>query len=267
MWPMLWAFWFAADGLPNPKMLFIFILGTILTRSAGCAINDFADRKFDGQVARTRTRPLATGDLSAADALVVTALLMLAAFILVLFTNRLTVILSIGALILACVYPFTKRFTSLPQVFLGAAFAFAIPMAFSAQTGHLGVLAWVVFSAGVLWPVAYDTLYAMADREDDLRLGVKSSAILFGRADLIIVGVIQCLVLLIMTGVGVYKDRGSPYYIGLVMALGFVVYQLYIARQREPHRCFQAFLNNNYIGMVIFLGIALDYATGTNTTS
>lgn len=260
MWPMLWAFWFAAEGLPNLDLLIIFILGTVLTRSAGCAINDFADRDFDGHVERTRSRPLATGSLTSQEAIVAAIVLTLIAFLLVLLTNPLTIALSFVAAGLAALYPFTKRFIQLPQVVLGAAFGFAVPMAFAAQTNSVPALAWWLFVAAVLWAVAYDTLYAMADRDDDLSIGVKSSAILFGRYDLMAVGLIQLCVLAILTGVGLYSDRGIVYFLGVIAGLGFVTFQLYIARHREPAQCIRAFLNNHWLGMSIFIALVSDYA-------
>jgi len=265
LWPMLWALWFAADGWPNIDVLIIFVLGTVLTRSAGCAINDFADRHVDGHVARTRHRPLATGALSGREALAAAAVLMLVAFALVLLTNRLTITLSFIALLLASVYPFAKRFTHLAQVFLGAAFAFAIPMAYAAQTGALPPLAWILFVIAACWAVAYDTLYAMADREDDLKIGVKSTAILLGNKDILATGIIQLVVLASMVWVGMLKARGAVYFLALAAALVLVCYQLYLVRERNPQRCIQAFLNNNYLGLVVFVGIVIDYELNTPT--
>lgn len=259
MWPMLWAFWFAADGFPKLSVLLIFLIGTVLTRSAGCVINDFADRKIDGSVERTKNRPLATGALSPTEALVFAAALMLLAFGLVLLTNKLTIIMSFVALFLATLYPFTKRFTQLPQLFLGAAFGFAIPMAYAAQTGHTNQYTWWLYLAGLLWALAYDTYYAMADKKDDIKLGVKSAAILFGKADLWIIGLTQFTVLGIVLVVGVDAQRGWLFFVGLIAAAGFAIYQLYIARDRQPEKCYDAFLNNNYLGMVVFIGIAADY--------
>lgn len=260
MWPMLWALWFAAKGMPSLDVLVIFILGTVLTRSAGCAINDYADRDIDGHVARTHQRPLASGALSAKEALLTTAVLLGLAFLLVLFTNPLTIKLSLIAALLAIAYPFAKRYTHWPQVVLGAAFGFAIPMAYAAQTNELPPQAWWLFLSAVLWAVAYDTLYAMADREDDLKIGVKSTAILFGRFDLIIVAALQFVVLGILAFVGLQAGRGIFYFMALALSCGFIVYQQRLARDRDPARCVQAFLNNNWLGMIIFIGLALDYA-------
>jgi len=257
---MLWALWFAAKGVPNLTVLFIMVLGTVLTRSAGCAINDYADRDFDGQVERTRNRPLATGALSARDALLATAVLMLLAFILVLFTNPLTISLSFVAVLLSVVYPFAKRYTHWPQLVLGAAFGFAVPMAFAAQTNSLPPLAWILYLCAILWSVAYDTLYAIADREDDLKIGIKSTAVLFGRYELLFVGIVQMLVLALLTVAGWQNGRGGIYFAGLIVSLGFIVYQLWLARERDPIRCTQAFLNNHWLGMTVFIALVLDLA-------
>lgn len=259
MWPMLWALWFAADGIPSTKVLVIFVLGTLLTRSAGCAINDYADRKFDAHVTRTRHRPLATGELHPAEALVIAALLMLLAFGLVLQTNALTIKLSFVALLLAAVYPFAKRYTHLPQIVLGMAFSWAIPMAWAAQSNQLERVTWLVFTASVLWAVAYDTEYAMADRDDDLKIGLKSTAILFGETDILMVGLIQGLVLLTLVLIGRILELGGLYYVGLGVALLMALHQLVMIRRRDPERCIRAFLNNHYLGMVVFIGIVLDY--------
>lgn len=259
MWPMLWAFWFAAEGIPTLSTLLIFVAGTALTRSAGCAINDYADRDFDGQVTRTRNRPLATGALQPKDALVTTAALMLLAFALVLMTNALTIKLSFVALLLAIVYPFTKRHTHYPQLVLGAAFACAVPMAFTAQINQLPTAAWILFIAAVVWAMAYDTLYAIADRADDLKIGIKSTAILFGRFDLLMVGLFQLIMLSLLVYVGILYERGMIFYLGLASAAGFAAYQLWLCRDREPHLCVKAFLNNNWLGMTVFVALVLDY--------
>ncbi|MGQ7845571.1 4-hydroxybenzoate octaprenyltransferase [Granulosicoccus sp. 3-233] len=260
MWPMLWALWFAAKGIPRLDVLLIFILGTVLTRSAGCAINDYADRNFDAHVARTRSRPLATGALSARDALLSTAVLLSLAFLLVLLTNALTIGLSLLAAALAIAYPFAKRFTHWPQIVLGAAFGFAVPMAYAAQTNTVPAQAWWLYLAAILWALAYDTLYAMADRDDDLKIGIKSTAILFGRHDLLIVGLLQVSVLVLLTVIGWQDGRGIVYFLSLLSASGFIGYQLWIARERKPARCVQAFLNNNWLGMTVFAGLVLDFA-------
>lgn len=260
MWPMLWAFWFAAHGVPHVPTLCIFILGTVLTRSAGCAINDYADRDFDAHVARTRNRPLATGALTSKDAIVITVVFMAAAFALVLLTNPLTIKLSFVALFLAVLYPFCKRYTHLPQLVLGMAFACAVPMAFAAQTNSLPGSAWWLFIIAVIWATAYDTLYAMADRSDDLKIGIKSTAILFGRYDLILVATLQSITLGLLSYVGWLYQRGIVFYAGLLIAAGFALYQLWISRRREPDPCLAAFLNNNWLGMSVFIALVLDYA-------
>ncbi len=253
------ALWFAADGFPPIGILIIFTLGTVLTRSAGCAINDYADRNIDGHVERTKNRPLATGALRPSDALWAGAVLMFLAFLLVLMTNRLTIMMSFVAVMLASVYPFCKRVTHFPQIILGAAFAIATPMAYAAIQNTIPLEAWVLFTAAVLWAVAYDTLYAMADREDDLKIGVKSTAIFFGRYDLLIVGILQLLVLGLHIWLGLQTDRGSIYYLGLFLSLGFIAWQLWISRERDPKRCVQAFLNNHYLGMLVFCALVIDY--------
>ncbi|MFA7387532.1 MAG: 4-hydroxybenzoate octaprenyltransferase [Thiohalobacteraceae bacterium] len=259
LWPTLWALWLAAEGMPSLPILLVFVLGVVLMRSAGCVINDYADRSFDPQVRRTRDRPLATGRVSPREALLVFALLCLVAFMLVLTLNRLTIYLAFGGLMLAAAYPFTKRYTQLPQLVLGAAFGWAIPMAFAAVQGGLPKLAWLLFTVNVLWATAYDTFYAMVDREDDLRVGVKSTAILFGEADLLVIGVLQILALAGLVLVGGMAELGLFYYLGLLVAAGFALYQQYLARQRDPAGSFQAFLNNNWFGAAVFVGIALHY--------
>ena len=259
LWPTLWAMWIAGQGRPDPLVLAVFVAGVVLMRSAGCVINDFADRHFDPHVARTRDRPIAAGRVSPREALILFAVLCLLAFGLVLLMNRLTILLSFVAVVLAVVYPFTKRITHLPQVVLGAAFGWAIPMAFAAQTGELPRIAWLLFVVNILWSVAYDTLYAMVDREDDLKIGVKSTAILFGEADRLVVGVLQLLVLLGLSLVGSLAGLGDFYAIGLLVAALLALYQQYLIRERDPRRCFEAFLNNNWFGAAVFAGIALDY--------
>ncbi len=260
LWPTLWALWLAAGGVPDLYLLVIFAAGTFLMRSAGCIVNDLADRDLDGGVARTRERPLVTGAVTVREALALFALLMLLAFLLVLFTNRLTVLLSFGAVLLASTYPFMKRYTHLPQVVLGAAFSWGIPMAFAAQTGELPPALWLVYLANLLWTVAYDTQYAMVDRADDLVVGIKSTAILFGEYDRAIVGLLQvsCLVCLYLAGLAF--GMGAAYHLGLAGAAGLFIYHQYLIRARRPEDCFRAFLHNSWVGAAIFAGIALDYA-------
>lgn len=260
LWPALWSLWLAAGGFPRWDLIVIFTLGVLLMRSAGCVINDYADRKIDGHVTRTRGRPLATGAVSSREALGLFAVLCLLAFGLVLLTNTLTVQLALGGVLLAVCYPFMKRHTHLPQVVLGAAFAWSIPMAFAAQRGTLNQELWLVYLAVVLWTVVYDTFYAMVDRDDDRRIGVKSTAILFGEQDRVITAFLQGLTLYALVLVGGRFDLGMIYYVSLAIAAGFFVYQQYLIRFRERNACFKAFRNNHWVGMVIFLGISFDLA-------
>lgn len=259
LWPTLWALWIAAEGFPRLEVFVVFMLGVILMRSAGCVINDYADRKFDPHVARTRERPIASGKVRPREALVLFAVLCLAAFALVLTMNRLTIYLSFVGVGLAALYPFMKRYTYLPQVVLGMAFGWAIPMAFAAQSGEVPREAWLLFVINIVWSVAYDTMYAMADREDDLKVGVKSTAILFGDADRLIVGLLQGLVFLGLVLLGRQLALDALYYIGLLVAAGFALYQQYLIRRRAPQACFQAFLNNNWLGGAVFAGLLLAY--------
>ena len=259
LWPTLWALWIAAAGMPELSVLLVFVLGVVLMRSAGCVINDYADRHFDPHVARTRERPIAAGRVGPREALILFAVLCLLAFALVLTLNRQTIYLSFGALLLAAVYPFSKRYTQLPQVVLGAAFGWAIPMAFAAVQGEVPRIAWLLFTVNVLWSTVYDTFYAMVDREDDVKIGVKSTAILFGESDLLIVGVLQILMLAGLILVGQLADLGRYFYLGLLVAAGLSLYQQYLARRRDRDGCFQAFLNNNALGASVFLGIFLHY--------
>lgn len=260
LWPTLWGLWFAAQGIPNLKILIIFSLGVILMRSAGCAINDYADRDIDLLVARTKDRPLTSGKISSKEALGVFAALVLIAFFLVLQLNTNTILLSVVAVILAASYPFMKRYHHFPQVHLGAAFAWAIPMAYTAITGNPPPLeAWLLFIAALLWTTAYDTQYGMVDREDDLKIGVKSTAIFFGKHDNLIIAILQLLTLIIITTVGIITDRGFTFYFSVLVASGFIVYQQSLTKNRQPQKCLQAFLNNNWLGMTVFIGIAADY--------
>lgn len=259
LWPTLWALWIAAEGWPRSPVLIVFVLGVILMRAAGCAINDFADRNIDGHVQRTRQRPMATGKVSSREALLVFASLAICAFILVLFMNRLTIYMSLVGVLLAASYPFMKRYHYMPQVHLGAAFGWAVPMAYTAQANEITAMTWLIFMATVLWTTAYDTMYAMADREDDLKIGVKSTAILFGEADRLIIGMIQALLMLNLILIGQRAELGLYYYLGLLGASGFAIYQQYLIKDRERMKCFQAFLNNNWFGMSVFVGIFIDY--------
>jgi 4-hydroxybenzoate polyprenyltransferase len=259
LWPTLWALWLAGAGRPDLLVLTVFVLGTVLMRSAGCAINDYADRHFDGHVARTRNRPLAIGSITPREALAVFAVLSLAAFVLVLLLNRLTVMLSIAGVVIAASYPFMKRYTHLPQAHLGVAFGWGVPMAFAAQTDAIPTAAWLLFMANVFWSLIYDTMYAMADREDDLKIGVKSAAILFGRHDRLIIGLMQVVMFALLALTGASFGLGAVYFAALAAAVGFAVYEQYLIRGRDPDACFQAFLNNHYLGMTVFVGIALDF--------
>jgi 4-hydroxybenzoate polyprenyltransferase len=263
LWPALWALLIAGDGRPPPRIVLIFIVGVILMRSAGCVINDFADREIDRYVARTRNRPLTAGRVSPREAKLLFILLCLAAFALVLLLNALTIMLSVVAVLLAGTYPFMKRVTHLPQVYLGAAFGWAVPMAFAAVTGVVEPLGWLMFTATVVWATVYDTMYAMVDRDDDIVLGVKSTAILFGDADRQIIGVLQVMLLICLVMIGHQAGLGWFYYGGLVIAALLALYQQALIRYREREGCFQAFLNNNWFGAVIFMGILLDYLFAT----
>ncbi|HEY9035802.1 MAG TPA: 4-hydroxybenzoate octaprenyltransferase [Pseudomonadales bacterium] len=260
LWPTYWALWLAADGMPSWKSLLIFTAGVVLMRSAGCAINDYADRHFDHQVERTQHRPLTVGAISTAEALGVAAVLALVAFALVLLTNPLTIALSLAAVLLAAVYPFMKRHTSLPQVVLGAAFAWSVPMAFAAETDTVPRAAWLIYTAVVLWTVAYDTFYAMVDRRDDLKAGIRSTAILFGDADRLITGALQAMTILALLLGGLRFELGVYWYLGVSVAAGLFAHQQWLIREREPAACFRAFLNNHWVGAAVFVGLVLDKA-------
>ena len=263
LWPTLWALWIAAGGVPDLWVATVFVLGVVLMRSAGCVINDYADRKIDPFVERTKARPLAAGKVSAREALVLFVVLCLIAFALVLTLNGLTIALSLVGAFLAATYPFMKRHTYLPQVYLGLAFGWAVPMAFAAQTGAVPVVAWLLLIATVLWATAYDTMYAMVDRPDDIEIGVKSTAILFGDADRLIIGIIQALMILVLLLIGGRLEMSWVYYAGVLVAAALMVYQQYLIRERDGMKCFQAFLNNHWVGMAIFAGIAGHYAFGS----
>lgn len=259
LWPTLWALWFAAGGVPDIKNLLIFVPGVILMRSAGCVINDIADRKVDGHVARTHNRPLPSGKVTTKEALLLFTLLCLAAFGLVLLTNPFTIKLAFVGVALAACYPFMKRYTHLPQLVLGAAFAWSIPMAFTAQTNQLPKEVWALYAAVLLWTVAYDTFYAMVDRDDDLKIGIKSTAILFGDMDIPITATLQILVLVALAMTGMNFGRGLWFFVSLLAAGLLFLYQQFLIRHRDRDKCFKAFLNNHYVGTVIFIGLALDY--------
>lgn len=260
MWPTLWALWLAADGWPEWHLIIIFVLGVFSMRSAGCVINDFADRKVDGFVERTKNRPLPSGRVSSLEALALFTALSLLSFILVLMTDWRTILLSIVGLFLAALYPFMKRYTHLPQLFLGLAFSWAIPMAYSTQGGDLlDPQLWMLFVANCFWTIAYDTYYAMTDRPDDLKVGIKSTAILFGRHDLLVIVVLQGLMLSLMMWIGVIAGLGWLYYVSLVGAVALFYQQFQQAKERDRQACFRSFIDNNRVGYCLFAGILLSY--------
>jgi len=259
LWPTLWALWLAGDGHPDPRLFLIFVFGVVIMRSAGCVLNDFADRNIDPYVERTRDRPIASGAVAPAEALLLFVALSLLAIGLATMLNRPAQLLAVAAAALTIIYPFIKRFVSVPQFFLGAAFGVAVPMAFAAQTGEAGRLAWLLFSVALIWAVIYDTFYAMIDRPDDMKVGVKSTAILFGDLDLFVIRGLQGLMLLALVLVGTTADLGIWYYVSLGVAAVLMVYHQWLARDRDAEGCFAAFRHNHYIGMVIFIGIILHY--------
>ena len=262
LWPVLWALWIAAEGAPDLDVLIIFILGVIIMRSAGCVLNDLADRNLDRHISRTRDRPITSGKVKPLEAVGLTTVLLFCALILVLNLNVLTFRLSFVAVFLAIIYPFMKRVTYLPQVFLGLAFAWSIPMAFAAQTNSVPEIAWLIFITTVLWAVVYDTMYAMVDKEDDIKIGVKSTAILFDDADRIIIGSVQLMILFSQILTGAKLELGNYYYASIAIASLFFVYQQYLIKDRIPENCFRAFLNNQWYGMIIFAGLYLNYMFG-----
>ncbi|MCW8900475.1 MAG: 4-hydroxybenzoate octaprenyltransferase [Gammaproteobacteria bacterium] len=259
LWPALWALWIAAEGMPRPGVLTVFVLGVILMRSAGCVINDYADREIDPRVNRTKDRPIASGRVSPDEAMLLFMALCFSAFLLVLTMNTFTILLSIGGVMLAAIYPFMKRYTHMPQIILGMAFGWAVPMAFAAQTNSVPKIAWLIYVVTVLWAVIYDTMYAMADRMDDLKIGVKSTAILFGDADRVIIGILQAMMLFALYLIGQQSQFGTAYNIAVLIAAILMVYHQYLIRYRQPALCISAFLNNNWLGAVIFIGIAASY--------
>ena len=259
LWPTLWAVWIAGRGKPKPQIFVIFVIGTVLMRSAGCAINDYADRSFDPRVKRTRDRPLAAGRISTLEALVLFTILALAALVLALQLNRLTLLLAVAGAFLAISYPFIKRFLSVPQMYLGVTFGWGIPMAFAAQLEHVPRVAWLLLLANMLWVTVYDTMYAMVDRDDDIKIGVRSTAILFGDSDRHIIAVLQGMTLLSLHLLGRILRMGYWYETGLGVAALFFIYQLWLIRARDRDACFRAFLNNQYFGMSVFIGILLEY--------
>jgi len=258
VWPTLWALWIAGRGEPNWLVVWLFMLGAVLMRSAGCAVNDFADRRFDAEVKRTRDRPIARGAIRPWEALAVAAILALAAFGLVVQFNDRTVYLSFAALGIAVIYPFLKRFFWMPQAWLGVAFGFGIPMAFAAQLDAVPPVAWAMLLANIFWTIAYDTEYAMVDRDDDVRIGIRTSAILFGRFDVVAVMAFYVLFLATMVAIGQYLRFGWPYFAGLAAAAAIAVYHYFLIRARTREGCFKAFLHNNWLGFAIFAGIVAD---------
>ena len=260
LWPTYWGLWFASSGRPSLKNFLIFTIGVLVMRAAGCVINDYADRHVDGEVARTKHRPIPAGEIAPKHALVLFSALLFVALILVIQTNLLTLILAVIGACLALIYPFLKRLTHLPQLGLGLAWSWTVPMAFAAEQQALPAGLWLISAAIVLWTVAFDTYYAMVDREDDLKIGVKSTAILFGKQDLLIIAILQISTLVLLYLAGNYFNRSGMYDLGLVISAGYFIVQHFQARSREPEGCFKAFLNNHRVGMVIFIGLALDYS-------
>ncbi len=259
LWPTLWALWIAGNGKPDLRVLTVFTLGVVLMRAAGCVINDYADKDFDPHVDRTKLRPIAAGKVKPGEALALFAVLCLAAFGLVLLMNGYTIALSFVGAFLAASYPFMKRFTHLPQAYLGAAFGFAVPMAFAAQTNHIPLVGWILYLAVLLWALVYDTMYAMVDIEDDLKIGVKSSAILFGKRVREITATLQIIIMALLVAVGVMQTLSRPYYAGLLVAAGLCVYQQRLIFHFEKALCFKAFLNNNWFGLAVFAGLVWAY--------
>ena len=259
LWPTLWALWVAAEGIPDFSVLVIFTLGVIFMRSAGCVINDYADRKVDGHVARTLGRPLVTGAVTSKQALILFFSLLAISFILVLFTNTLTIQLSFAGAALAAIYPYMKRHTHLPQVFLGAAFSWAIPMAFAAQADELPKYIWLIYIANLSWTVAYDTMYAMVDRDDDIKIGVKSTAILFADADKVMIAILQGIAIFCLFLLGSELTLNAFYYLGLAIAIGLMIYQQWLIRARDKEGCFAGFINSHWVGVAVWLGLVLAY--------
>lgn len=259
LWPTLGALWLASGGQPSPLILAIFVLGTVLMRSAGCVINDYADRHIDLHVQRTKARPITSGAVPPREALYLAAGLAIAALLLILPLNKLTILLSVPAVFLAASYPFTKRFFALPQAYLGVAFGFGIPMVYAATLGSVPPIAWVLLLANVFWCIAYDTEYAMVDRDDDIHLGIHSSALLFGRYDVLAVMACYAIALLLLALAGLMAELGRWYFLGLMLAEGIAAYHYLLIRNRQRERCFKAFLHNNWFGAAVFSGIVLDY--------
>lgn len=259
LWPTLWALWIASQGIPNKKILMIFILGVVLTRSAGCVINDIADRNFDRQVKRTQDRPLATNAITLKEAWILFIILTLMAFILVLFLNRLTILLAFVGIAIAMIYPLMKRYTYLPQFILGMAFNWGVPMAFAAVTNTIPKISWFIYLIALLWTVIYDTIYALVDRDDDIQIGVKSTAILFGSKNSLIIGILQFVMLLLLIVLGICLSFSFWFYLSVLFTAGLFIYQQYLLRSKKSSAWFKAFLNNQWVGLIIFLGVFLSY--------
>ena len=259
LWPTLWALWIAAKGIPDFSVLIIFTLGVVFMRSAGCVINDYADRNVDGHVSRTVGRPLVTGAVGSKQALILFFGLLIASFVLVLFTNTLTIKLSFAGAALAAIYPFMKRHTHLPQIFLGAAFSWAIPMAFAAQADELPKYVWLIYMANLSWTVAYDTMYAMVDRDDDIKIGIKSTAILFADADKVMIAILQGITIFCLFLLGSELSLNVFYYLGLMVAIGLMTYQHWLIRARDKAGCFAGFINSHWVGVAVWLGLVLAY--------
>lgn len=260
LWPALWALWLASSGSPDLLVLGVICCGVVLMRAAGCVINDYADRDFDPHVARTKLRPMAAGKVKPKEALIVFAVLCLTAFALVLLLNTYTILLSFGGVFLAASYPFMKRYTQLPQAYLGIAFGWAVPMSFAAQSNEIPLVAWLMYLATALWALVYDTMYAMVDKDDDLKIGIKSTAILFGDKDREIMAILQVIIMLLMVQIGRLQDLSWVYYVALACASLFFVYQQKLIFYRNKKDCFTAFLNSNWFGLVIFVGLVLEFA-------
>lgn len=259
LWPTYWALWIAAKGFPDWHILLVFTIGVFSMRAAGCVINDFADRKVDGRVERTKNRPLPSGAVTEKESKIIFAVLVLISFVLVLTLNAMTIWLSIAGLALAWFYPFVKRFSNLPQLILGMAFGWSIPMGFAAVSESLPLVCWLLFLVNIIWSVVYDTQYAMVDRDDDLKIGVKSTAILFGRYDKLIIGILQLAMLILLVGVGILLNMKGIYYWSLLLVTALFIYQQKLIAERKRAPCFQAFMNNNYVGFVLFAGILFSY--------
>jgi 4-hydroxybenzoate polyprenyltransferase len=259
LWPTLWALWLAAEGFPTPHLFLVFTLGVFLTRSSGCVFNDIADKDYDSKVERTKYRPITTGEIDSKEAILVAIILLTVAFFLVLTTNKLTVFLSFVAIPLAIIYPYMKRYTYVPQFFLGLAFSWGIPMAFAAQTNAIPPIAWLLFIANILWVVVYDTIYAIVDREYDLKIGVKSTAILFGESDRLFIGILQFMLIIVLSLIGIQINADMIYYWFLVPSSILMVYHQHLIKNRIPDRCFRAFLSNNWLGAAIFGGFIFNF--------